>query len=160
MDLPDGSRLDGMVAKSKTCIYGLKQFPREWCYQLVEFLGPSGCVITAWDPCILVHESGDLFLAIYVDDITLFGATAELKEQTINVLKTEFKVDNMGELNWHLGIQMTFTDDGITLSQTTLIDKILNHISIQDCKPVSTPIDSNHQLKATKDTEGEWPCGG
>jgi len=146
MDLPEGSRLDGMVAKLKRCIYRLKQSPKEWYYRLVEYLGPFGFVITAWDPCVLVHESGDLSLAIYVDDITLFGATGELKEQTINVLKTEFKVNDMGELNWLLGIQITFTDDGITLSQTTFIDKILNRFSRKDCKPVSTPIDSNHQF--------------
>jgi len=153
MDLPEGSRLDGMVAKLKRCVYGLKQSPREWYYRLVEYLGPFGFVITAWDPCVLVHESGDLFLAIYVDDISLFGATGELKEQTINVLKTEFKVNDMGELNWLLGIQITFTDDGITLSQPTFIHKILNRFSMQDCKPVSTPIDSNHQLKAIEDED-------
>jgi len=130
MDLPEGSRIDGMVAKLKRCIYGLKQSPREWYYRLVEYLAPFGFGITAWDPCVLVHESGNLFLAIYVDDITLFGATGELKEQTINVLKTEFKVNDMGELNWLLGIQITFTDNGITLSQTTFIDKILNHFSM------------------------------
>jgi len=126
----------------------LKQSPREWYYRLVEYLGPFVFVITAWDPCVLVHESGNLFLAIYVDDITLFGATGELKEQIINVLKTEFKVNDMGELNWLLGIQITFTDDGITLSQTTFIDKILNRFSMQDCKLVSTPLDPNHRLKA------------
>jgi len=70
-----------------------------------------------------------------VDDITLFGAAGELKEQTINVLKTEFKVNDMGELNWLLGIQINFTDEGITLSQMTFIDKILNHFSMQECKP-------------------------
>jgi len=150
MDLPEGSRIDGMVAKFKRCIYGLKQSPREWYYWLVEYLGPFGLVITAWDPCVLVHESGNLFLAIYVDDITLFGATGELKEQTINVMKTEFKVNDMGELNWLLGIPITFTDNGITLSQTTFINKILNRFSMQDFKPVSTPIDTNHRLKATE----------
>jgi len=126
MDLPEGSRLDGMVAKFKRYIYGLKQSPRERYYRLVQYLRPAGFVITAWDPCVLGHKSGNLFLAIYADDITLFGATGELEEQTINVLKTEFKVNYMGELNWLLRIQITFTDDGITLSQTTFIDKILN----------------------------------
>jgi hypothetical protein len=148
MDLPEGSWIDGIVAKLNRCIYGLKQSPREWYYWLVEYPGPFRFVITAWDPCVLVHETGNLFLAIYVDDITLFGATGELKEQTINVLKTEFKVNDMGELNWLLGIQITCTNDGITLSQTTFIDKILNRFSMQDCKPVSTPINPNHQLKA------------
>jgi len=105
-----------MVARLKRCIYGLKQSLREWYYWLVEYLGPFGFSITAWDPCVLVHESGDLFLTIYVDDITLFGATGELKRQTINVLKTEFKVNDMGELNRLRGIQITFTDDGNTVS--------------------------------------------
>jgi len=153
MDLPEGSRLDGMVAELKRCIYGSKQSPREWYYRLVEYLGHFRFVITAWDLCVPLHESGDLFLAIYVDDIILLGATGELKVQTINVLKTEFKVNDMGELNWLLGIQIDFTDDGITLSQTTFINKILNRFSMQDCKPVLTPIDSNHQLKAINDED-------
>jgi len=126
----------------------LKQSARDWYYWLEEYQGPCGFVVTAWDPCVLVHKSGNLFLAIYVDNITLFGATAEIKEQTINILKTEFKVNDMGELNWLLGIQITFTDNGITLSQTTFIIKIPNHCWMQHCKPVATPIDPNHRLKA------------
>jgi hypothetical protein len=35
---------------------------------------PYGFVSTAFDPCVLVHESGDLFISIYVDDLSLFGA--------------------------------------------------------------------------------------
>ena len=92
-------------------------------------------------------------MATYVDIISLFGATGELKEHTINLLKTEFKVNDMGEINWLLRIQITFTDDGFTLSQMTFINNILNRISMRDCKPISTPIDSNHQLKAIEDDD-------
>jgi hypothetical protein len=148
MDLPQGTWLDGMVAKLNRCIYGLKQSPREWYYRLVEYLGHFVFVITAGDPYVLVQESGNLFVAIYVDDITLFGATGELKEQTINLLKPEFKVNDMGELNWLLGIEIMFTEDGITLSQMTFMDKIPNRFSMKHCIPVSTPIDPNHRLKA------------
>jgi len=88
MHLPEGSRLDGMVTEWKWCVYGLNQSPREWYYWLVEYLGPFGFAITAWDPRVLDHETGDIFLAIYGDDSTLFEATGELNEQTINVLKT------------------------------------------------------------------------
>ena len=88
-----------------------------------------------------------------MDDITLFVATGDLKEQTINVLKTVFKFNDMDELNWLLGIQKTFTDDGITLSQKTFIDKILNRFSKPHWKPISKTIDSNHQLKAIKDKD-------
>ena len=88
-----------------------------------------------------------------MDDITLCGASVEPKEQTINVLKTEFILNDMGELHWLLRIQITFTDDGIPLSQTTFNDNILNRFWMQDCKPISTAIDSNHQLKAIGDID-------
>jgi hypothetical protein len=64
-----------MVAKLKSCVYGLKQSPREWYYWVIEYLGPFGLVITASDPCVLVHQSRDLYLAIYVGNNTLSGAT-------------------------------------------------------------------------------------
>jgi len=137
-----------MVPKSKRCIYRLKQSPRGWCYQSIENLGPFAFVTTAWDPCVLAHESGNHFLTIYVNDITFFGATGNLREQTIDVLKTEFKVIDIGELNWLLAIQRTFTKVGITQSQLTFINKIPNHLSMQDWKPVSPPIDPNHWFRA------------
>jgi hypothetical protein len=70
-----------------------------------------GFVIPDWDPGALVHKYGNPFLAIYVDNITVFGATGELIEHTINGLKTDFKVNDMGELIWLQGIQMTFIKD-------------------------------------------------
>jgi len=148
MYLLEGSWLDGMVAKSKMFIYGLKQSPSEWYFQFVKYLGPFEFVITAWDPCVLIHKSENLFLALYVDYIALYGATGELKEQTINVLNTEFKVNDMGELNWLLWISITWIEDGIALSQITFIKMILNRVSMQDQTPVWTRIDPNRRLNA------------
>jgi hypothetical protein len=72
-----------------------------------------------------------------VDDIFLFGATGENKEQTMKVLNTEFNVNDMGELNWLLVIQITLTEGGITLCRTILINKIVNNFSIHHCKPAT-----------------------
>lgn len=38
-------------------------------------------------------------MAIYVDNTALLGATGELNEHTIDVLKTEFEVNDMGAVN-------------------------------------------------------------
>jgi len=99
MDQPEGSRLDGMVAKLKSCISGLKQSPMEWYYQLVEYLGPCRFAITGWDHCVLAHESGHTSLAVYMDDITLCGATGEVQKDNINLLITEFNVNDIGDIN-------------------------------------------------------------
>ena len=104
MELPEGSRTPGKVAKLNRCIYGLKQSPREWYYRLVLFLQPYGFAISSFDPCVLVHNLGNFFISIYVDDITLFGPQNTFMDQTVSLLKTEFKVKDMGALQWLLGI--------------------------------------------------------
>lgn len=153
MELPEGSRVDGHVAKLNRCIYGLKQSPREWFFRLVEFLAPYGFASSTFDPCVLIHNSGDLFIAVYVDDLSLFGKPGQLLNQTVDLLKTEFKVNDMGDLHWLLGLQIEYSEAGISLSQTAYIDKTLTKFAMQDCNPVSTPLDQNTNL--SKSTEGE-----
>lgn len=153
MQLPEGSRQDGMVAKLKRCIYGLKQSSREWYFRLVNFLKPYDFASTTFDPCVLVHKTGDLFIAIYVDDLSLFGKTGTLYDTTIQLLKSEFDVKDMGDLHWLLGIRIEYTDAGITLSQTAFIEKILDRFSMVNSNPSLTPID--HNQKFHKSTEGD-----
>lgn len=152
MQLPEGSRLPGKVAKLKRCIYGLKQAPREWFARLTNFLRPYGFASSTFDPCVLAHESGNLFLAIYVDDITVFGDKGPLLDQTIELLKTEFKVNDLGDINWLLGIQIDMTPEGIKLSQGAFIDKILQRFGMHDSNPVSTPIEPNATLSRDSGT--------
>lgn len=55
----------------------------------------------------------------------------------------------MGLLNWLLGIQIKYNNAGITLSQSTYIHRVLQRFSMQDCNPVTTPIEANHRLIST-----------
>lgn len=59
----------------------------------------------------------------------------------------------MGMLHWLLGIQIEYTNSDISLSQSAYIDKILHRFSMQDCNPVSSPIDPNHRLMAAEEGE-------
>jgi hypothetical protein len=136
MHLPEGSRIDGKVAKLKRCIYGLKQSPHKWYHRFVEYLIPYSFVITAFNHCVHIHESGDLYIAIYVDGITMYGEAGALNDQTIGILESEFKVNHMGTLHWLLEINITFTDAGITLSQTAFIEKVQTRFELQACKAV------------------------
>jgi hypothetical protein len=84
-----------------------------------------------------------------VDDISIFApADGDLTENLITALKTEFEDKDLGEIHWLLAINIDLTDDGITLSQQTYIDKILERFGMQDCHSVSTPLDPNHQLRS------------
>jgi hypothetical protein len=148
MRLPERRKIDGKVCKLKRCLYGLKQSPREWYARLTNYLLPYGFAIAHFDPCVLIHNSGNLFIAIYVDDITIFGPNDDLTERIISALGTEFQVKDLGTLHWLLGIKIDFTDQAITLSQETYIDKVLDRFGMKDCNSVSTPLDVNVQLRA------------
>ena len=150
MQLPEGSRIAGKVAKLNRCIYGLKQSPREWYSRLVTFLTPYGFACSTFDPCVLVHDTGDFFIAIYVDDLTLFGPSDSLMDKLVSVLKSEFKVNDLGPVHWLLGIQIEMTPQGITLSQPTFIDKVLKRFRMENCTPVSLPIEDATTI--TKDS--------
>ena len=118
MQLPEGSRLYGYVARLKRCNYGHKQSPQEWYFRLDEFLIPFGFTISAFDPSVLFHKFDGFFITVYVDDITLFQPKGKHMESNVDLLKTEVKINDMGTLPWLLGIQFDFTPPDIFLSQT------------------------------------------
>ena len=99
MYLPEGSRIDGKVCRLKKSLYGLKQSPREWHARLTSFLLPYDFKPTAFDPCVLIHSTKELFIAIYVDDLSLFGATGKLMDSTKDLLKSELQVTDLGDLH-------------------------------------------------------------
>ena len=108
---------------------------------------------SAFDPCVLLHNSVKLNMALYFDDIILLGENNSLMEKTVKTLKSEFKVKDMGLLSWLLGIQIEHSNSSLTLSQSAYIDRILSKFSMQNCNPVSTPIDQNNRLMAVKKGE-------
>ena len=73
MNLPEGHRKAGKVARLLKCIYGLKQSAREWYELLAALLRKLGFITSHFDPCISIHTSETTFISIYVDDISVFA---------------------------------------------------------------------------------------
>jgi hypothetical protein len=95
---------------------------------------------------VLRHKSDQFYIAVYVDDLTLYGPPGYLMDTTVLALDTEFEVTNMGQLHWLLGIHITFNRDSIELSQEAFIDKILEWFTMNDSHPTLLPIDPNTRL--------------
>ena len=65
---------DGYCAKLHKAIYGLKQSQWEWYARLISFLaGKLGYLKCYFDPYVFIHPTRQLILAVYVDDISVFG---------------------------------------------------------------------------------------
>ncbi|GJX39021.1 retrovirus-related pol polyprotein from transposon TNT 1-94 [Tanacetum coccineum] len=68
-------------------------------------------------------------------------------------INEEFEMSMMGELNFFLGLQIKQMEDGIFFNQSKYIKEMLKKFSLEDSKPMKTPMSSDTKL--TKDKECE-----
>ena len=71
----------------------------------------------------------------------------ELKQR----LATKFEIKELGKLKYFLGIEVTYSTQGIFISQQKYMTDLLAEIGNIGCKPVSTPMDPNHKLGKAKE---------
>jgi hypothetical protein len=134
------------VAHLKRCIDRLKQSPRELYSVLTAHLRSNGFDTSNFDPCVLRHMSDQFYIAVYVDDLTLYGPPGYQMDTTVLALETEFEVTNMGQLDWLLGIQISFNRHSIELLQEPFVDKILERFQLNNSQPTLLPIDLHTRL--------------
>ena len=72
-----------------------------------------------------------VFLVLYIDDILLMGDNVKLLTEVKNWLATQFKMKDLGNANYVVGIQILRARKNrvIALSQATYIDKVLTRFS-------------------------------
>jgi hypothetical protein len=157
MSQPEGFVVEGKedhVCKLNKSIYGLKQSSRCWNVALHDHLCKIGLVQSLNDPCIYYSEDKTKICAVYVDDIILL-ADNELSMSNIKKeVSSKFIVKDLGELDYFLGIHVRNDVDSIILSQSSYIERMLERFSMDQCKPVPTPVDPNVKLvKADEESE-------
>lgn len=145
----DGS---GLVCKLNKSIYGLKQSSRVWNEELNNVLLNFGLKRSDVDQCIYYHEDKHkmLILAIYVDDVLIFANDLKLINDVKDALSTKFKMKDMGEAASILGMRITTDQEArtIKIDQSQYIKEVLARFGMDQCNPISTPIDLNQKLTA------------
>ena len=144
VEQPHGFVQGIFVCRLKRALYGLKQAPRVWYAVIRDFLKEKGFVATDADQSVFISTNKQLFIAIYVDDLLLFGAD----EAQINVLKQElssrFRMTDLGDVSHYLGMEVRRDREMGTLMllQTAYLKVVLERFGMSDCNPSSTPMDS------------------
>ena len=145
-----------LVCKLKKSIYGLKQSPRCWNIALDSQLKDMGFVQSVSDPCLYTDAGGDaFFIGVYVDDIILAGCSDKKIKEVKDVLAHKFDIKDMGKLHYFLGTKILQDEKSgnIWIGQPVYTNN-LKRFGMQDCKAVSTPVDTSTKLvKATSDDE-------
>ena len=137
------------VCRLAKSLYGLKQPPKQWHEKFDKVVLEYGFKFNDHDKCLYYKESseGHVILCLYVDDILIFGTNLEVVEDTKFYLSKKFDMKDLGEAYVILGMKLKRTSQGISLSQSNTIEKMLRKFEYYECKPVSTPYDPSIQLK-------------
>jgi hypothetical protein len=138
------------IGNDKVChlnktLYGLKQAPMEWNKEFNSFVQCLGFKQSEYDKCLYVRNQDGkrVYILLYVDDFII--ASKDLQEMT-NIktkLKGKFKMKDLGNLRYFLGIQIMRTEYSMHLSQAAYVESLLVKFGMSDCQHVETPMGQN-----------------
>jgi len=109
----------GQVCKLKKALYGLKQASREWFDKLSVFFISVGYTQSMNDHSLFINSSERSFTTIlmYVDDIILAGNDKEEIDRIKQALTKTFKIKDLGDLRYFLGLDVAKSKKGIMMNQ-------------------------------------------
>ena len=151
MEQPPGYVQKGkekLVCKLKKSLYGLKQSPRCWNEKLTQHVKSLGFEESGADSCIFTRRKNQKveIIAIYVDDLIAITETDEEMRRLKKSLTSTFKMKDLGELYYCLGINFYRTKDSLYMCQSQYIHRLLEKYGLSDANTVATPMDSNVKL--------------
>jgi hypothetical protein len=88
------------------------------------------------------------YLLHYVDDMILSTSSMPLLQNIIANLRSAFALKDMGPISHFLGVHVQRTAMGFQLSQTAYAIDLLERAGMTNCKPMSTPADTNPKLSS------------
>ncbi|KAE8184630.1 hypothetical protein CF336_g7723, partial [Tilletia laevis] len=139
-----------LVCQLRRAIYGLKQSGREWYYTLHAALIDMGFVRCLFDPAIFIFGTGEeaTVVAVYVDDVLVFGRRLEDINSFKSSFAKRFKMKDQGEIGQFLGINIERSPDGTSflISQAAYIKSMLARFGFEHLKPAPSPLDSKQRL--------------
>jgi hypothetical protein len=126
----------------------LKQASRQWFTKFSTAIQAAGFTQSKADYSLFTCRKGKTFTAllIYVDDILITGndvnAIAALKQ----FLHSHCRNKYLGDLKYFLGIEVSRSKKGISISQRKYTMEILKDGGFLGAKPVSFPMEQNMKL--------------
>ena len=144
---PPGYEVEGeekLYCKLKKSLYGLKQSGRLWNKNIHEFLISSGFKQSQADHCLYTKHDGRkiVLVLLWVDDIIVASNCDKVMVSFKNAMKQKYRMSDLGEVNWFLGITFSMGETFISMDQSKYISKILERFQMTDCIPVKTPCET------------------
>ncbi|CAI7777260.1 unnamed protein product [Closterium sp. NIES-53] len=148
-------------------VYGLRQAPREWHDTLRTTLAALGFAPSTADPSLFLRTDTSLppfYILVYVDDLVFATADTAGLAHVKSELQKRHTCTDLGELRSYLGLQIT-RDRAlrtITLTQSHMVQQVLQRFDFTYSSPQATPLSTRHSLSAlpsdeSVDSSGPYP---
>ena len=118
MDLPSGLHSKGgLVCKLVKSLHGLKQASKQWFAKFSTTLLMLGFTQIRADYSLFTKKTSTSFitLLVYVDDILLASDNKQAVDELKVLLDQQFKLKDLGELKFFLGLEVARSASGISL---------------------------------------------
>jgi hypothetical protein len=142
------------VLRLRKTIYGLRQSSRKWYEALATTLAQVGFFPLEKDHAVFVNRSHPhiTILAIHVDDTTITGSSPRLVKYFQHEIGKQYKITLLGPIHWLLGIEIIRdrAKRTISLAQHSQVQSVLHRFKMDDCKPLSMPMDPHIQLSSAQ----------
>ncbi|CAI5482178.1 unnamed protein product [Closterium sp. Yama58-4] len=159
-----GSVPPGTQWRLQRPVYGLRQAPREWHDTLRTTLAALGFAPSTADPSLFLPTDTSLppfYILVYVDDLVFATADTAALAHVKSELQRRHTCTDLGELTSYLGLRITRdrARRTITLTQSHMVQQILQHFRFTYSSPQSTPLPTGHSLSALPSDESVEPSG-
>lgn len=155
MNPPEG--FSGNTGNNQVCrlfksLYGLKQASRQWNIKFTTTLTDSGFQQSTRDYSLFTKRKDDklMVILIYVDDLLLTGNDSNMIQETKEILQHAFKIKDLGELRYFLGLEFGRNKDGILIHQRKYALELIADMGLAGARPVSTPMELNQKLTSVE----------
>ena len=130
--------------KLKKALYGLKHSPKLLQQHFASVMEKTGFRRMKSDPNLYVHDSKQLYVLAYVDDLMFFGSQADVSTLTKDLQKDLLlKVTgtfNEGQSSSFLGRNLKRTSTFISVGiSPSYIDAMLGLYGLKQCRPALAP---------------------
>jgi hypothetical protein len=146
---------ENYVCRLKKALYGLKQSPRPWYFRLDIYLQKQGFKKGNVDNnlYIKVNQDSIFLIEVFVDDVIFGSEYDKMSQKFAKDMHNEFEMSLLGELSFFLGLQICQSNQGIFISKTKYIIKMLKRFGTKDCKPINTPMQTSCKLSKDYDSK-------
>ncbi|CAI7855936.1 unnamed protein product [Closterium sp. NIES-54] len=145
-------------------VYGLRQAPREWHDTLRTTLAALGFAPSTADPSLFLRTDTSLpplYVLVYVNNLVLATADTTGLAHMKSELQKRHTCTDLGEQRSYLCLQITRdrAQRTITLTQSHMVQQVLQRFDFTYSSPQATPLSTRHSLSALPSDESVEPSG-